>query len=57
MMAFGWRPQSSCYVGSGGGSQSSSTPGSTTCPSVTWFYVLLGGFVAYGFSGRRKRAA
>jgi len=46
MMAFGWRPQQSCFQGPGV---------APTCPPVTWFYLLLGGAVVWGMS-KRKRA-
>lgn len=46
MMAFGWRPSQSCYGGAG----------VATCPTVTWFYILLGGVVVWGMSKRRRQA-
>jgi len=45
MMAFGWRPQQSCYQGTGQ---------APTCPQVSWFYLLLGGAVLWGMSKRRR---
>lgn len=47
MQVFGWRPQQSCYEGSAA---------APTCPSVTWFYLLLGGAVVWGMSKRKKTA-
>ena len=47
MMAFGWRPQQSCYQGADAG---------PTCPTATWFWLLLGGAVVWGFKGKKRQA-
>ena len=69
MMTFGWSPQQSCYVPSGGASsvgpastatttdqQSAvqSTAAAMSCQAPTWWYSLLAIAAMAGFAARGK---
>jgi hypothetical protein len=49
MMSFGWRPNQSCYVNA----QKETAKQIVSCPSPTWFYVLVGVAIIAGTAGKK----
>lgn len=47
MMSFGWRPNQSCYEKAG------QQQTQVACPSVTWWYLLLGLAVVGGMAAKK----